>query len=797
MTNWTFAYDSFEPEREPQREALMTLANGYFGTRGTMPHARADEVHYPGTYIAGVYDRAQSEIEGQTVEIESLVNAPNWLPLTWRIDNGPWFDLAEVTILGYRQELNIRHGVTTRALRVADADGRVTQVSTRRFVHMRHCHLAGMEMTIHAENWSGALEISSSIDGRVTNGLVESDQELNGEHLGPIATGADTEGNLWAKTRTRQSRVEIDVATRARIAANGNLPELSFERHQTPGLIGQTTSLAVTQGATVAIEKIAAVFTSRDPAISESGLAAREAIANAPGFETLLRSHTAAWELLWQRSDIALEDSDDDTQLIVRLHLFHMLQTASVHTRNLDVGLLARGLSGEAYHGHIFWDELFVLPWLNLHFPAVSRAMLRYRFLRLDAARHLATEAGYEGAMFPWQSGSSGREETPPFYPNPRTGGWIPDHTPLQRHIGSAIAYNIWHYYEVTADRDFLSVEGAETLLEIARFWSSIATFNPELARYEIHGVMGPDEFHTGYPWADERGLSNNTYTNVMAAWTLRTALRALEQLPVWRRGELCRLLALGDDELVRWDDVSRRLRVAFLESGELAQFEHYEQLDELAWDAYREQYGDLQRLDYILDAEGDTPNRYRITKQPDVLMLYYLFSRAELEEILGRLGYTFDAEARQRTVDFYLPRSSEGSTLSRVVDAEIMASTDRSRSWECLHIALQSDVGDIQGGSTGEGLHLGAMAGTIAIIERRYTGIDVREGMLRFDPALPEALRRLSMNLLYRGTWLDVTVTHRRLQVQCRSEALEPITIALGDGTQQLTPGTPIDWEW
>lgn len=804
MNNWIFAYDGFEPDQEQHREALFTLANGYMGTRGAVSYARAGDVHYPGTYIAGVYDRARSEIEDQTVEIESIVNAPNWLPLTWRIDDGPWVDLREVTILGYREELDIRRGVLTRTFLVEDDARRRTRASERRFVHMRHCHLAGLETTIRPENWSGRLDVRSSIDGRVENGLVESDQKLNNAHLDPIATGIDDEGNLWLKAQTKQSRIEIDVATRTRISVNGSSATPPVEHHEASGYIGQTMSLEVTEVDAIVIEKIAAIFTSRDPAVSESGLAARTAVDDAADFETLLRSHVDAWDLLWQRCDISLEDGDANTQLTVRLHLFHMLQTTSSHTRYLDVGLLARGLSGEAYHGHVFWDELFVLPWLNVHFPDISRAMLRYRYLRLDEARSRAWEAGYEGAMYPWQSGSTGREETPPFYPNPRTDGWIPDHTPLQRHIGSAIAYNIWHYYEVTGDHEYLATEGAEMLLEIARFWSSIATFNPDHDRYDIHGVMGPDEFHTGYPWSKpalseaewEPGLSNNTYTNVMAARTLHIALDALDRLPLWRRQELRQLLGLDDDELARWDDISRRMRITFLKSGELAQFEHYDRLEELDWEAYGEKYGDLQRLDYILDAEGDTPNRYRISKQPDVLMLFYILSQQEIENILQGLGYDFDEKAYRRTMEFYLERTSRGSTLSRVVDAEIMAGFDQSRSWQCLQEALQSDVGDIQGGSTAEGLHLGAMAGTIAIIERRYTGIDARGDVLHFNPALPEEVRQISMSLLYRELWLDVTVTHDRLRVSTGSDSPVPITIALGDRTQQITPETPIDWD-
>ena len=198
--------------------------------------------------------------------------------------------------------------------------------------------------------------------------------------------------------------------------------------------------------------------------------------------------------------------------------MFHLLQTVSEHTIDLDVGVPARGLHGEAYRGHIFWDELFVFPFLNLRFPELTRALLRYRVRRLPEARQAARAAGYRGAMYPWQSGSDGREETQRLHLNPRSGRWLPDNSHRQRHVNAAVAWNVWQYYQATGDLDFLAAYGAEMLLEIARFWASIATYNRALDRYEICGVMGPDEYHDGYPDRDEPGLDNNAYTNVMAA---------------------------------------------------------------------------------------------------------------------------------------------------------------------------------------------------------------------------------------------------------------------------------------
>ncbi len=188
---------------------------------------------------------------------------------------------------------------------------------------------------------------------------------------------------------------------------------------------------------------------------------------------------------------------------------------------NYDASITARGLHGEAYRGHIFWDELFILPLYNIHFPKVAKSALLYRYHRLEAARKYAKEHGYEGAMFPWQSGSDGREETQVVHLNPLTGKWGPDFSSFQRHVSLAIAYNIWQYFHTTEDMDFMKDYGAEMFLEICRFWASKAQLDDKTGRYSIKNVMGPDEFHEKYPGSEEGGLKDNTYTNIMVVWTL------------------------------------------------------------------------------------------------------------------------------------------------------------------------------------------------------------------------------------------------------------------------------------
>jgi trehalose/maltose hydrolase-like predicted phosphorylase len=200
-------------------------------------------------------------------------------------------------------------------------------------------------------------------------------------------------------------------------------------------------------------------------------------------------------------------------------------------------------------------------------------------------------------------------------YFNPRSGNWIKDDTRLQRHIGGAVAYNIWQYYQATGDTEFLYSYGAELMLEVARFWASIAQWNETRGRYDICGVIGPDEFHDRYPDRDTPGLDNNAYTNILASWCLTRALELFDLLPEERRRELCESLQLDRDELVLWEHVSRWLYLPFHEDGILSQFEGYESLQEFDWDTYRRKYSNIMRLDLILEAEGDTPTRYKLSK--------------------------------------------------------------------------------------------------------------------------------------------------------------------------------------
>ena len=799
MSEWTLGYAGYDPATEGLRETLCTLGNGYLITRGAAANALADGVHYPGTYLAGGYNRLTTEVAGHEVENEDLVNIPNWLPLVFRIDGGPWLRPQEAEHLDYRQQLSIHDGLLSRSLRLKDAQGRTTLWEERRFVSMACPHLAAIEVRLTALDWSGRVTVRSAIDGSVVNSGVPRYRDLNSRHLEPIGTLQNNSETILLRCRMVQCRREIVEAARTRLFRDGTPLSAERELERLPNFVAQDISLDIEQGQATTVEMVAAVFTSQDAAISEPGLSAIELVKHAGSFDDLLEAHRRNWSHLWQECGIQIETTaNSQVQMKLNLHIFHLLQTVSTHSIDLDVGVPPRGWHGEAYRGHIMWDELFIFPFLNLRKPVLTRALLRYRHRRLTEARRAAQQAGYRGAMFPWQSGSDGREESQKLHLNPMSGRWIADTSQRQRHVNAAIAFNVWQYYEVTEDREFLYDFGAELMLEIARFWASLARYDEATGRYSISGVMGPDEFHTAYPGKDpstEGGLANNAYTNVMVSWLLTRTLDVLDLLPDRRRHELFETLGVTNDEVDNWDEISRNLVVPFDGDGVISQFEGYDDLKEFDWDGYRAKYGDIQRLDRILEQEGLDPNDYKVSKQADVLMLFFLFSTEELTEIFTRLGYEFTPDMIFRTIDYYTRRTSHGSTLSWIVHAWVMARADRERSWQLLRQALDSDVADLQGGTTAEGIHLGAMAGTVDLIQRCYIGIEPRANVLTFNPQLPRELSSLKSTVRYRGQTLDIEVTHEKLRISSRLFTAYPITIAYRGRVREISPGQSFEF--
>jgi trehalose/maltose hydrolase-like predicted phosphorylase len=281
-----------------------------------------------------------------------------------------------------------------------------------------------------------------------------------------------------------------------------------------------------------------------------------------------------------------------------------------------------------------------------------------------------------------------------------------------------------------------------------------------------------------------------------MAAWISETALKVLELLPERRRRSLCVRIGLSGEEIETWREMSCKMFVPFHEDpdfgeGIISQFEGYEDLQELDWDAYRARYGNIQRLDRILRAEGDDPNRYKLAKQADTVLLFFLFPEEDLKRIFERLGYPYALDMARKNVAYYDRRTTHGSTLSFIAHAGVLANLDPESSWERYMVALESDVGDVQGGTTQEGIHMGVMAGTLDLVQGGYLGTKIREGILRFDPKPVGNLDGLTFSMRFRGTPIEVSLEGRKLTVAVQDDGLGcPIKVGVGDEEWEIRAG-------
>ena len=763
--NWHITYDKWNPEQHPLREALCTLGNGYFATRGAMEELKANDFNYPGTYLAGGYNRAVSEIKDKKIENEDLVNWPNWLFLTFKIGDSDWLNLTDVEVLDYVVDLDLKEGVLKRKMRFRDGEERETSIISRRIVSMDEPHCAGIEWTFVPENWSGEITVRSGIDGNISNSGVERYNDLNSNHLEVLTNGEFNGNGIYLVSQSLQSKIRMAQAASLRIFNNQDEIKGNRKTDKNKNSVFQRVSLKCKKLQPLRIEKLVSVYTSRDFALSDPLNEAKNKIQKAGIFNEIFQKHRNAWSQIWDLSSIELNATDNEIN-VLRLHVFHIHQTVSHNSIGRDIGVPSRGWHGEAYRGHIFWDELYIFPYINLHMPELARSLLMYRYHRLPQAKQAAKENGYKGAMFPWQSGSNGREESQKIHLNPKSGRWIPDNSHLQRHINAAIPYNVWLYFQTTNDMDFLTSYGAEIILNTAYFWSCIAEFNSKTNRYEIRNIMGPDEYHTAYPDSEEPGLNNNAYTNFMAVWVIQCALNILEIFDEKHTAQLAENVGFDEATIERWQDITGKMYIPFTKDNILLQFEGFDELKDLNWDKYRKKYGEVLRLDRILEKENDSPNFYKACKQADVLMLFYLFSSKELTKTFDQLGYEFKPKDIPANIDYYQKITSHGSTLSQVIHSWVFARSDRHRSWDSFQKALLSDVKDVQGGTTPEGIHLGAMAGTVDIIQRCYTGLEIRDNILWLNPRLPKEVEEIKFHIRYRSHWIRLKINHEKIFV-------------------------------
>ncbi|MBO8092784.1 MAG: beta-phosphoglucomutase family hydrolase [Prosthecochloris sp.] len=797
--SWNLAYHEFRPEKERLRETLTSVGNGYLGTRGAYEGCKASENHYPGTYIAGVFNKLPSEVHGETIYNNDFVNCPNWLPLEFRICCGEFINPLEQKILSYTHNLDMHSGVMQREIVFQDNLGRITRIASERLASMDNPHLCALKFSFTPVNYSGTIEFRASIDGRVENKNVARYSALASDHLKHVDSRSTGKGILL-HVQTNTSHYDIVTAATSRVTLKGSEVPLEKKVEAAERTISELFKVNLKTDEECTVEKIVAIHTSLDRDNENPADAAEADLESVGSYETLLAAHTAAWEKIWAKCDLKI-DGDRFSQKALRFHSYHLVSTASPHNTGIDAGMPARGLNGEAYRGHIFWDEIFILPFFYQHFSDVAKALLMYRYRRLDAARMYARENGHKGAMFPWQTADDGNEETQIVHYNPQSGTWGPDLSRNQRHVSIAVFYNTWRYINETGDTGFLEEYGAEMMFEIARFWASICRYQPDNGHYHIEGVMGPDEFHESLPGSADDGLKDNAYTNIMTSWLLEKAVEMSQKLDLGVMDRLINKIHIGYDEIEEWRKISTNLHILLDKDGILEQFDGYMDLEELDWKHYRSKYGNIHRMDRILKAEGDSPDKYKVAKQADVLMTFYALQPAEVSHILEKNGHHVGDPVKlvRENYAYYEPRTSHGSTLSKVVHAIISSylHDGHQTAWKWFTEALKSDIYDTQGGTTQEGIHCGVMAGTLDVVTRYFAGISNTGGMLSVQPNLPAHWRSLDLSVTFRDTRYNISVTHRKVRVHMSEGPAEEQTIMLAGQQETITRGKELEASW
>ena len=770
---WLMVEKGYQPRREHEIESLFTLANGYLGTRGSLPEGAA--MSTPATFIAGVFDsplkpmaRHLEEKVGSVPDrwASELAIAPDWAALRVFAE-GEEIDLEEGETVEHERYLDLKRGVLERDWLHTDEIGRTTRLHYRRFVSLANRHILVESTAITPENYSGRLRVISGIDGRpaaeVSTDVAEPARLIT--RNGPPPMSSTEDGSpllLVAQTSTTANTVAFACA----MSFEGGKEEPAHMTLREEGWIGERWDWEGRIGTTYRIDKIVAVSTSRDAPDPEKAAAALLAEASAMGIDQLLRAHVAAWAERWRASAVSIV-GEEDAQRAINFAVYHLIGSANPDDEYVSIG--ARSLTGSSYKGHVFWDtEIFMLPFYTYTYPRAARSLLMYRYHTLPQAVRKAEALGYRGALYPWESADTGEEVAPKSAFTPQ-GELVYILTGDQEHhISADVAYAVWQYWLATHDEGFLLGGGAEIILQTARFWASRGSFGDD-GKYHIRRVIGPDEYH--------EAVDDNAYTNVMAQWNLErggevAALLRSRQPDVW--SDLSSRLAVSDEELRQWQDIASRMYTGFdPKTGLFEQFRGYFDLEYVDLAEYEPR---TVPMDVILGRERTYETQ--VIKQADVVMLMYL------------LWDRFPAAVREANFRCYEPRCGHGSSLSPSVHALVAARLgDYSLARKYLYQAREIDFANNMGNAAG-GVHTAAQGGIWQAVVLGFGGLQVREDGLSIDPhPLPE-WHRLAFNAQWHGRQVDFRAGTKpsTLDVEMRQgDRPVPLTVGEKEGRQVM----------
>ena len=767
---WNIIEKGFHPEFLAQLETMLAVGNGYLGMRGCPEEGGPNAEN--GTFINGFYETRPivygEEAYGFAKTGQTILNVTDSKIIKLFVDDEPFW-LPKANFLRYDRRLNMQSGTLDREILWETPAGKQVLITSRRLVSFVHRHVAAISYRVTLLNAEAPVVIASEMVANAPSARANGDDPRQAS----VFAGRVLQHRAsYAKDRrivlchaTEKSRMTLTCATDH--ALETACPH-AYKAVHTEDFGQVAFTIEARPGCPIHLTKYMVYHTSQTASSEELCGRAEWTMDRVmhQGFQQLLAAQEQYMDDFWRRSDVRVRDIREDRmqrttveiQQAIRFNLFHILQASA---RAEDAGVPAKGLTGQAYEGHYFWDtEIYLLPFLTYTSPRIARNLLTFRYKMLAQARAHARQLGHRGAMFPWRTISG--EEASAYY----AAGTA------QYHINADIMYALRKYVQATGDELFLQDCGAEMLVETARLWLDLGFYSDgKGGKFCINAVTGPDEYNTV--------VNNNAYTNLMARENLRYAAQTVESLRATTPevyNALVHKTALEPSEVEAWTRAAESMYVPYDEQlGIIPQDDNF--LDREPWD-----FQNTPPDHYPLLLFYHPLNIYRkqVIKQADVVLAMFL------------LGNAFSPEAKQRNFAFYDPLTTGDSSLSSCIEAIIAAQIgDMDKAIRYGMAALLMDLADV-GGNVKDGCHIASMGGTWMMLTYGFGGMRDDDGTLSFWPRrAPEENAILRFPLTYRGQMLEVEIGLETVEYALREG--ECLVIRHETEEIQLTPEHPL----
>ncbi|MCL2398152.1 MAG: glycoside hydrolase family 65 protein [Defluviitaleaceae bacterium] len=726
-STWKISETSFDISTNKLQETIFSQGNGYIGIRGNLEeNGLPQDATLEGNYINGFYEIAPIYYEerkaGFAPQSETMLNVTAAKSITLTVEGEP-FNMTQGVVLDHKRELDLKEGIVTRRTHWRSSNGREVVISSKRLVSLTDNHILAISYEVTPQNFSGRIEITTGVDGDVRNMTRDDDTRvgtnLSGQPLEVTSLTALENGAVIVQT-TKESGLSLSCAVKVLI---DNESKTSYSHTEKSYMI--TKEFYLQQGETLQISKFIAYACDRNHEKENLHNFTTELVEKAAkqGFDYFIDAQRNYLASFWKNADITI-DGNDALQRSVRFGIFSLLQAAG-HDGHSSIG--AKGLSGEGYQGHYFWEtETYMLPVFAFTCPEIARSLLMYRYSILNKARELAVGHALEGAMYPWRTISGA--ESSPYYPAGTA----------QYHITGGVAYATKLYWESSGDDDFIVNYGAEMLFETARMWLSLGHFNKRKGgKFCIDCVTGPDEYTTI--------VNNNCYTNISAAENMLTAAdvyHKLEQEYPEKLAELSSQLNLTINEVKLWRNAAENIFLPYDEElGIYMQDDSF--LDKKPWDfeAHKDKH-------LMQDFHPLQIYRAQVCKQADLILAELLFPQRFTDAQIAK------------DYDYYEAVTGHDSSLSECVFSMVAARIGKHA--EAMKFFMGTAFMDIENThkNTQDGLHMANMAGTWLCIIYGFAGFKFYNKKATFAPYLPDGWKSYKFSLCIGKCSLEVTVS-------------------------------------